>query len=256
MAAQKLLSRLGGLIGCLSVLWYTLPALAYQEISVEHAGAIAGRVVFAGDTPQLNFLPVHKNRAVCGEQAQDESLLVGQDGGLKNVVVVLNGITAGKSPADTPAVLDNKDCAFVPRVQTLTVGQTLELRNSDAILHDAHARVHGYKTLFNLGLLEWSRKTYRFEQPGRVLIDCDVLHTWMRAYVIVTEHPYTAVTDSTGSFSLQGIPPGIYTVQVWHEQLGEQTTRVAVQPDHTAPLQLSYTPRQQHDKGEANSFEE
>jgi len=187
---------------------------------------------------------------VCGECAPNESLLVGPDGGVKNVVVVLNGIAAGKSPSTTPAVLDNKDCAFVPRVQTLTVGEALELRNSDPILHDAHARVNGYKTLFNLGLPEWSRKTYHFEQPGRVLIDCDVLHTWMRAYVVVTEHPYTAVTDSAGSFSLQEVPPGTYTIRVWHEQLGEQTTQVAVQADRTATLQLSYTLRQQHDKGE------
>ena len=232
------------MLGC------TLPALAYHEISVERGGAIAGRVVFDGEAPQPSFLPVHKNRAVCGECAPNESLLVGPDGGVKNVVVVLNGIAAGKSPSTTPAVLDNKDCAFVPRVQTLTVGQALELRNSDPILHDAHARVNGYKTLFNLGLPEWSRKTYHFEQPGRVLIDCDVLHTWMRAYVVVTEHPYTAVTDSAGSFSLQEVPPGTYTIRVWHEQLGEQTTQVAVQADRTATLQLSYTLRQQHDKGE------
>ncbi len=225
-------------------------ALAYQEITVEHAGAIAGRVIFDGEAPQPRFLPVHKNRAICGERVSDESLLVGPDGGLKNVVIVLDGIAAGKSPSVTPAVLDNKHCAFVPRVLTLTVGQALELRNSDPILHDAHARIHGYKTLFNLGLPEWSRKTYRFEQPGRVLIDCDVLHTWMQAYVIVAEHPYTAVTDSGGSFSLQEVPPGTYTIRVWHEQLGEQTTRVAVQADHTATLRLSYTLRLQHDKGE------
>lgn len=236
-------------VSLLLLLVFVPSSYAYQEISVEHAGAIAGRVVFDGEAPQLSFLPVHKNRSVCGERAPDESLLVGPDGGLKNVVVVLDGIAAGKSPAVTPAVLDNKDCAFVPRVQALTVGRALELRNSDTILHDAHARINGYKTLFNLGLPGWSRKTYRFEQPGRVLIDCDVLHTWMRAYVIVTEHPYTAVTDSGGSFSLQEIPPGTYTVRVWHEQLGEQTTEVVVHADRTAALQLSYTVRQQHDKG-------
>ncbi len=237
-------------VSLLLLLVFVPSSYAYQEITVEHGGAIAGRVVFDGEAPQPRFLPVHKNRAVCGARAPDESLLVGPDGGLKNVVVVLDDIFAGKSPAVTPAVLDNKDCAFVPRVLTLTVGQALRLRNSDPILHDAHARIHGYKTLFNLGLPEWSDKTYHFEQPGRVLIDCDVLHTWMRAYVIVTEHPYTAVTDSAGSFSLQEVPPGTYTVRVWHEQLGEQTTQVAVHADRTTTLQLSYTVRQQHDMGE------
>ena len=137
-------------------------------------------------------------------------------------MLVLEGIHAGKAHTPVPAVLDNRACEFVPRVQTLAVGQALALHNSDPILHNVHARRHGYETVFNLGLPHWSQKTYRFEHPGHILIDCDVLHTWMRAYVVVTEHPYAVVTNSEGRFRMSKVPPGEYTLRLWHERLGEQ----------------------------------
>ncbi len=221
------------------------PVHAYREIIVKDGGSISGQVIFNGQAPPLANLPVHKNRAVCGESAPDESLLLDANGGLKNVVVILDGIHAGKGNPALPALLDNKNCAFVPRVQTITVGQPLALRNSDFILHNVHARRNGYTTIFNLGLPYWSKKTYRFTQPGHVLIDCDVLHTWMRAHIIITDHPYTAVTDAAGRFGISHIPPGEYGLRVWHERLGEQTRSVSVRAAQEARVRLTYTAERQ-----------
>ncbi len=215
---------------------------AYQEIRVENGGSLAGRVLYDGPPRTAARLPVRKNRAVCGESVADERLLVGPGHGLRNVVVRLDGIDAGKPRETPPAVLDNVACAFVPRVQVVTAGQTLRLRNSDAILHNVHARRNGFTTIFNLGLPHWSEKTYRFTQPGRVVVDCDVLHTWMRAYVVVIDHPYAAVTSSDGRFRLTHIPAGDYMVQFWHEHLGERTRRVTVQPDRKTRIRLRYAP--------------
>lgn len=216
-------------------------ASAYQEIRVENGGTIAGRVLYDGPLRTVARLPVRKNRDVCGESVADERLLVGPERGLRNVAVWLDGIEAGKPRETAPAVLDNVACAFVPRVQVVTVGRTLRLRNSDAILHNVHARRNGFTTIFNLGLPHWSEKTYRFTQPGRVIVDCDVLHTWMRAYVIVTDHPYAAVTSSDGRFRLTHIPAGDYTVRFWHEHLGARTRRVTVHPDRKTRIRLRYT---------------
>lgn len=215
---------------------------AYQEIRVENGGSLAGRVLYDGPPRTAARLPVRKNRAVCGESVADERLLVGPGRGLRNVVVRLDGIDAGKPRETTPAGLDNVACAFVPRVQVVAVGQTLRLRNSDAILHNVHARRNGFTTIFNLGLPHWSEKTYRFTQPGRVVVDCDVLHTWMRAYVVVTAHPYAAVTSSDGRFRLTHIPAGEYTVRFWHEHLGERTRRVTVQPSRATSVRIRYVP--------------
>ena len=226
----------------LLILFVIVPSVhAYREITVEDGGSISGHVLFDGQAPPQATLPVHKNRAVCGESVPDESLLVDAYGGLKNVVVVLDGIHAGKGNPAFPGLLDNKNCAFVPRVQTIAVGQTLALRNSDFILHNVHARRNGHKTIFNLGLPYWSEKTYRFMQPGHVLIDCDVLHTWMRAHIIVTDHPYTAVTDATGRFAISHIPVGEYGLRLWHERLGEQTQPVSVRAAQETRVRLTYT---------------
>ncbi len=216
-----------------------------QEVTVQQDGSITGQVIFEGKAPPPATLPVHKNKKVCGESTPDESLLIDAQRGLKNVVVVLEGVHAGKESPALPTLLDNKNCAFVPRVQTMTVGQTLELRNSDFILHNVHARQNGYQTVFNLGLPYWSEKTYRFTQPGHVLIDCDVLHTWMRAHIIVTDHPYTAVTDAAGRFAISHIPAGEYGLRLWHERLGEQTQPVSVRMAQETHVRLTYTAKAQ-----------
>ncbi len=237
-----------------SVCWYanllilfTLvpPTHAYREITVEQGGSISGQILFDGHAPPLTNLPVHKNTEVCGESTPDESLLIDTHGGLKNVVVVVDGIQTGKGNPAPPALLDNKNCAFVPRVQTIAVGQTLALRNSDFILHNVHARRNGYKTVFNLGLPYWSEKTYRFTQPGRIRVDCDVLHTWMQAHIIVTDHPYTAVTDAAGRFGISRIPPGEYGLRLWHERLGEQAQPVSVRTAQETRVRLTYTAERQ-----------
>lgn len=219
---------------------YVSVAVGYQEIQVKNGGTISAQVLLKGAIPPPGFLPVQKNREVCGKQVPDHSLIVGPQHEVKNVAVILDGIRAGK-PADTRlAVLDNQHCAFVPRVQTLTVGQTLELRNSDPILHDAHALLPSFDTLFNLGLPTWRHVRRTIQDAGRIVIDCDVLHTWMRAYLIVTEHPYTAVTNAQGRFSLDQVPPGEYTLRLWHERLGEMTRTVLVGDKQTLSLTLEY----------------
>ncbi len=234
----------------LLLLFVIVPSVhAYREVTVEDGGSISGHILFDGQAPPPVTLPVHKNKEVCGDSTPDESLLIDTHGGLKNVVVVLDGIRAGKASPALPTLLDNKNCAFVPRVQTMTVGQTLALRNSDFILHNVHARQNGYETVFNLGLPYWSEKTYRFTQPGHVLIACDVLHTWMRAHIIVTDHPYTAVTDAVGQFSITRIPQGKYALRLWHERLGEQALAVSVRRAQETRVRLTYTAQPQKDKG-------
>jgi hypothetical protein len=69
---------------------------------------------------------------------------------------------------------------------------------------------------------------------------CNV-HGWMQAYVGVTTHPYNAVTDQSGSFTLANVPPGDYEVEAWHEQFGTQTGTVTVAPSGRAELNLSFS---------------
>jgi len=70
--------------------------------------------------------------------------------------------------------------------------------------------------------------------PGTAHVNCNVRHTWMHAYLFVTEDPYHAVTDGGGRFVIDDVPPGTYTIAVWHEILGNRERQVTVAPGETA----------------------
>jgi hypothetical protein len=106
------------------------------------------------------------------------------------------------------------------------------LKNSDPILHTVHARM-GKETLFNVGLPTWRQVTKRLERTGVVRIDCDVLHTWMTAAIMVVTTPYFSVTDASGAISFEGLPAGVYEMKVWHERFGVKKTRVNL-PENSA----------------------
>jgi hypothetical protein len=203
-------------------------------------GVVAGAVRLEGPAPTRPALPVFKHREVCGEGVPDERLLVGPGGGVRNAVVTVEGVRGGLKPErDLTHVLDNRECRFVPHVQVAEVGQWLEIRNSDPVLHNADARI-GKETLFNVGLWPDRRVRKPLARAGLVAITCDVRHTWMSAYVAVAEHPYHAVTDAYGAYEIRDVPPGRYTVKIWHEELGTIERAVDVETGATATFDASY----------------
>jgi hypothetical protein len=186
-------------------------------------GVVTGTVGVAGAPPARPPLPVFKNHEVCGAGVPDDRLVVGPGGALRYAVVTVEGVQGGSKPErDTTIVLDNRDCRFQPHVQVAEVGQWLEIWNSDPILHNADARI-GNDTIFNVALPPGRRVRKPLARAGRIAITCDVRHTWMSAFIDVTEHPYHAVTDLYGAFEIRELPPGSYTLRVWHEELGTVT---------------------------------
>jgi len=203
-------------------------------------GNVAGRITVAGVHQRPRPLPVFKNRTFCGPTVANETLIIGADGGLQNAAVILR--PRGWRPALRPGllVLDNEQCAFRPHVQIGVVGSELLLKNSDPILHTVHARL-GKETLFNVGLPTWRQVAKRLARAGVVRIDCDVLHTWMSAAIVVTDTPYFALTDAAGGFKIGGLPGGEYEMEVWHERLGSRKRVIAVAPSGTVNIELVYS---------------
>lgn len=208
------------------------------EDSAASRASIHGMVSAGVSAQRAKPLPVFKNRAFCGPTVRDETQLIGAGGGLKNAAVLLRPI--GKiSVEPRPLVLDNQRCAFVPHVQIATVGSELLLKNSDPILHTVHARA-GSETLFNVGLPRWRQVVKRLDRAGVIRINCDVLHTWMSAAIVVADTPYFALTDEHGNFAIESVPPGSYEVEVWHERLGRKSARVSVAGDAPISLDVIY----------------
>ena len=211
----------------------------YREVPVVGGGTISGAVMVAGEVPVLPPQPVYKQHKFCGDTVPDERLVVGSGGVLANAVVGLVGVTAGKPvPRDRPVVLDNIKCAFVPHVRSATVGQTLEIHNSDPFLHDAHAWL-GSRSLFNVGILPGHTAHQSLADAGLVHINCNVRHTWMPAYVFVADNPYHTVTGGDGRFTIEQVPPGTYTLRVWHELLGGVDRPVTVESGKTATVDIT-----------------
>jgi hypothetical protein len=227
----------------LAVIWSGLAvhgaAADYREMPVADGGSISGSVLVAGDVPVLPPQPVYKQLEVCGTSVADQRLVTGPGGALANAVVALVDVPAGKPVArDRPVVLDNVKCAFVPHVRSASVGQTLEIHNSDPFLHDAHAWL-GTRSLFNVGILPGHTTRRPLADPGLVHINCNVRHTWMHAYVFVADDPYHAVTGADGRFVIDDVPPGTYTLRVWHELLGSVERQVTVQAGKTATVDVA-----------------
>jgi plastocyanin len=124
--------------------------------------------------------------------------------------------------------LDQKSCRYVPHVVGVRVTQPLEISNSDATLHNVHGMPDTNRE-FNFGqIMAGIKNTVSFTAPEvMVPFKCDV-HSWMSAYIGVVSHPYFAVTDKAGTFELNTVPPGTYTIEAWHEKLGRQTQSVTL----------------------------
>jgi len=146
-------------------------------------------------------------------------------------VAFLPDIPKGKAlekPAKAP-VLDQKSCEYHPYAQIFPVNTTLEILNSDDVLHNVKTEP-GSKTSFNVAQPKFKKKiTIEFKTPEIVQVECNV-HGWMNAILVVADNPYYALTDANGSFKITDVPPGKYTLKVWHSKLGEQTKEVTVGP--------------------------
>jgi len=207
---------------------------SYKEIDVKNGGTIRGTVTLKGSPPPPEVIPVSKDAATCGKTKTLQSVITGKNGGLKNVVVGLDGIQEGKRmPRDVKVELDQMKCEYSPHILILPKDGTLEMVNGDSLLHNVHAydltakndTQTGPPTLFNIAM---PFKGLKIAKPMNstclVRLLCDAGHPWMNAYVLVTEHPYFAITDENGNFTLDDVPPGTYTVHIWHEGLAKIET--------------------------------
>lgn len=200
------------------------------------AARVTGRVRFEGERPPVAMVRLDADPqcvSAAGTREQpDATLLVSDDGALGDVFVYVSRGLEGKvfPIPSTPVVIDQQRCNYVPRVVGVRVGQALEIRNGDALLHNVRSSGEINQS-FNQGQpVQGMVYSHTFTtREVMVPLGCDV-HAWMRASVGVLEHPYFAVTGADGSFVLPDLPPGTYTLEAWHEQLGTQTAEITLAP--------------------------
>ncbi len=215
----------------------------YQGSIDFEGGTIAGLVRLLGPVPVLEPRKVDAKSKVCGPGTkQPNEILVSGDGFLENVVVTLEGIRSGKPmPAKPQAILDQRECDYQPHVQVVPIGATLDILNSDDLLHNVHGKLNGRATLFNLAMpLKGQRLTRALSKAGVLHLQCDAGHTWMKGYIVVVEHPYFEATSADGTFVLSDVPEGTFTLRAWHESLGVLEQPVEVRANQQSRVTFEY----------------
>jgi plastocyanin len=175
--------------------------------------------------------------------AASAGTISGQVSGVAGQSVVYVDTISGKTfpaPAQHP-VIDQKGLVFQPHVSAAQVGTTVDFLNSDSVAHNVFWTSIGGNKKLNHNMGTWpkgERKSFKFDTPGAVPVLCNV-HPEMSAYLVVVPTPYFAVSDQTGTYRIENVPDGSYTVIAWHEGAKNQSKPVSVSGDAKADFTLS-----------------
>ena len=187
---------------------------------------LSGRILLEGDRPRLEPLDIaaKSSEGCCppGEtvDATNRTLLLSKDGGIANVVVTVEVKGAEVRVPDEPLVLDNRRCRFEPHVLVVPVGATVEFSNSDETTHNVHTFALKSSSI-NETIAAGTRTRMVAKRAERIRVACDI-HSWMKGWIYVTDTPFHALTDASGAFSIEGLPPGEHEATLWHERLGKK----------------------------------
>ncbi len=215
-----------------------------RSVSAASAGQITGTVKLDGTAPHQKPIDMGKEPSCAAvhkdKPATTESVVAGANGGLENVVVYISqGLTGNEAVSTQPVQLDQKGCLYVPHVVAVDVGQHMKIVNSDQTSHNVFSQSTKNPV--------WNKS----QPPGAPPLDvswnneevaipvkCNV-HPWMHAYIVVVKGPY-GVSDDSGSFKLDSLPPGTYTFTAWHELYGTQTQNVTVAAGKPATVSFTF----------------
>lgn len=208
-------------------------------------GTIKGHIRLSGEEPGNPVIRMGRDPMCAainrGKQVVQEAVVASLDGSLANVFVRLQGTFPATPVPNEPVTLDQRGCVYVPRVMGIRVGQTLQVRNDDELLHNVHS-LSAKNNTFNVsepkaGMVQQFKMK---DEEVMLRIKCDV-HSWMTTYIGVVSNPYFAVTSKAGTFEIANVPPGTYTIHAWHERYGPLMKTVTVRPGAAASVDFSYT---------------
>jgi len=191
-------------------------------------GSITGSISFTGAVPVPSKLDMSNDSKCEGENFLDN--VVVKDGKLQNVFVFVKS-GAPQATFETPAdavTLDQKGCKYVPRVLGIQAGQPLKIVNSDSTNHNIHPLPRVNREFDDSQVAGQGPIIRKFKHPEAIFpVKCNQ-HSWMKAYIAVLAHPFFAVSDSNGAFTIKGLPPGEYEIEAWHERYGAKQARIKV----------------------------
>lgn len=207
-------------------------------------GRIEGTVTFVGDEiPQPTIVNNTTDPQICGAAMSKRDVEVSPDTrGIRQVLVWLEGVKLpeGYKPPTLTLVLDNVKCQFEPPAAVITVGSTIETRNSDEVYHTTNLKGTKGVTTENIPLVSKGTSSKTIVRGAELIgVSCDK-HGWMQALIRVDPHPFHAVTDADGKFSIADVPAGTYKLRFWHGRFYGQSMELTVTEDEVATVKASF----------------
>ena len=219
----------------------------YEVKEIAGGGTVRGTVTLSGAVPDPKAynLVIFPDPEYCGRISNGNGwrllrdFLVNEQGQVRNVVVLLEGVTEGKPFSLSVPRVEARDCRFLPFTTVVRSGHGIEVVNMDPVMHDIQAyetsTAMGTRVLFN-SPLSFNRRHQRGDlhathdhRPGESLVrqfqlskkrrtfvmQCG-FHAYMQSWAIAVDNPYYVLTDENGRFSLEDVPPGTYDLRAWH----------------------------------------
>ena len=228
-------------------------ASAYEVTTVSNGGTVTGTVQFTGDPPPPTAFELRRypDRDYCGALSDGSGyrflreVAVGQDQGLKDVIVTIQGIEKGKPFSFEETNLETNICQFVPFVSVMRDQHPLVVKNLDSVSHDLQIYEREWEHIFIMFhrpalIKEGTRDVIRFTGNRRgVIMQCG-MHAYMQGHGLAVENPYYAITGLEGTFAIKDLPSGTYRIKAWHPILGEHAQDVTVAANGTASLNFSF----------------
>jgi plastocyanin len=186
-------------------------------------GSIRGSVRLKGDAPKAATDAISQDQKTCGDSVSLPRIALGKDNGVQSTFVFLEGVpeTGRARPVapKEPFLIDQKDCQYIPHALIVPLGSKVEISNSDPILHNVHGTQSG-EGVFNYAQAKQGLRQevdMKTTKAGIVTLTCEAGHPWMNAFVYLAKDPFVALTDANGEFVIKDVPPGTYTLKMWHE---------------------------------------
>jgi hypothetical protein len=142
-------------------------------------------------------------------------------------------------PAEPP-IMDQWNVEFIPHVLPILKGSTVDFPNTDNVRHNVYSPepIPGTHRMLSLGTYDPNViKIIRLDKPGEIRLRCNV-HKEMSAFIVVLDNPYFTLTDKSGEFTIDNIPPGKYTLKTWHEKFEPVSMEITVGPNETLEVEL------------------
>jgi hypothetical protein len=219
-----------------------------QRVNAAGDGKITGTVKLDGPAPHMRGIDMSKDpycvKAHASDPAHIETYVVAPSGGLANVVLYISdGLPDGaltQVPMSVP-VFDQRNCVYAPHVLAMDVNQTFEVKTSDQTAHNIHPLPNPMT-----GNIPWNQSQppgappieKSWKMPEMIPVQCNI-HPWMHGWFVVVKGPY-ATTDTNGSYTINNVPPGSYTVTAWQETAGTQTQKVTVAAGGSATADFTF----------------